>query len=73
MTNRPVDTRSWCSGESWGWREIGGVAGFKATETSESRELDRREQRALPALGPWMLGGRLGEKGGKPGSTTRRG
>lgn len=52
---------------------MGAWLDLKLQRPGESRELDRREQRALPALGPWMFGGRLGEKGGKPGSTTRRG
>ena len=53
MTNRPVDTRSWCSGESWGWREIGGVAGFKATETRGEQGI--RQERAESPASPGAL------------------
>lgn len=54
MTDRPLDTHSWCSGERWDWREIWGLGwDLKLHDLVRLAKdcADRREKRALESPG----------------------
>lgn len=68
--DRPLDTRSWCSGELGLERDLGTWLGFKATWPVRP-DKDCAERREKKALGAWIFGRRevKGDMGvgGQPG------